>query len=695
MRKIISIIIVIIMGILTQSNYVESLELTTFNNSLSSENLTFTNTDLEDIRYFKIYNNSNIFYSTLNLSGFNHTGIDEVQNLTVVCEQEYYNFSNASFSSSVGDVQLNAGLCGGAGSWDSLVLLPQSTISGTKGMGTSFSSFADAEAIDCANQTYTSSSSINFQSTGGVIQNRVICTQTQGGYFGKFYLNGSIESDGNNTKVTFWFYNKSSFPNNVNIDTANDSGSDFINTTVFNTTRNININITAIQNYLVTCTLDSSKYCHVPIKFNSTTVGKLQVSDINITYYITPNITQNSQNNFTQTLAINQNITFTLNVAHDIAENVTYNFTANNNRNFTVGFSQIQLNTTNTDTSSSNITISVNSTSSLSNHSFNITATRIEDNKAFNFTVYITTSNNSAILSWNTTNWVQTGDSSQTFTRAFQVNNTGNYNASRCTFNINKGGGTGNLNSFMSVNDSNFFIENGTSNDIEVNIIQPTAATYSNEFLEIYCNGTSDNNLVYSSQDVELTFTISSPSSSSSGGGGGSSVTTTIIQQVKDGNITGIVDWGKPSHYITIYSIPNTPSGSFVIANIGNNKIVANLSITEYLGKVVTYRICDLDKQSCNSLGQSTTIEVGETKLLLFETNIKEDFEIIQGQFILKDSENDKIHSLDVTVDKPLGFPIIQFIFELSGGRVSGTTIAFILFIMTMILGYSLGSVLL
>lgn len=51
-----------------------------------------------------------------------------------------------------------------------------------------------------------------------------------------------------------------------------------------NSPQQVDLNSTLINNYLSTCTPDSNGNCDVPFKLHSDTAGKIQVSDINITY---------------------------------------------------------------------------------------------------------------------------------------------------------------------------------------------------------------------------------------------------------------------------------------------------------------------------------------------------------------------------------------------------------------------------
>jgi len=106
-------------------------------------------------------------------------------------------------------------------------------------------------------------------------------------YFWVLDQNFSVEPPGD----IYMYLKNSSYPENVTIDTGLDGGNDYTNTTVFNTSEIVDLNITAINNYLHdTCTADwATGYCDVPFNVSSVAVGILEISDINVTgEYIPP-----------------------------------------------------------------------------------------------------------------------------------------------------------------------------------------------------------------------------------------------------------------------------------------------------------------------------------------------------------------------------------------------------------------------
>jgi hypothetical protein len=77
------------------------------------------------------------------------------------------------------------------------------------------------------------------------------------------------------------YYNCTS---NITIDSGDDGINDYINTTYFKGSETINLNTTAINNYLSTCSADSNGLCNVPFNISSDSAGKLKISAINITF---------------------------------------------------------------------------------------------------------------------------------------------------------------------------------------------------------------------------------------------------------------------------------------------------------------------------------------------------------------------------------------------------------------------------
>ncbi len=76
-----------------------------------------------------------------------------------------------------------------------------------------------------------------------------------------------------------------SFPDTPYLDVGDNGNKDWNETGEFNTSRDDqDINITAIQDFLDTCTADSNGNCSVPLVFHSDVTGIIEISDISISY---------------------------------------------------------------------------------------------------------------------------------------------------------------------------------------------------------------------------------------------------------------------------------------------------------------------------------------------------------------------------------------------------------------------------
>ncbi len=127
------------------------------------------------------------------------------------------------------------------------------------------------------------------------------------------------------------------FPNSVKIDTGNDGIFDYINNTLYNSSELIDLNNTALNSFLQSCSYNSNKNCNVPIKFSVLYPGNLSLNDLSVnltlpiskmsptsyitedsawgpltnntytnsTYIVYLNITKAGVNNLTKTLFIN------------------------------------------------------------------------------------------------------------------------------------------------------------------------------------------------------------------------------------------------------------------------------------------------------------------------------------------------------------------------------------------------------
>jgi hypothetical protein len=88
---------------------------------------------------------------------------------------------------------------------------------------------------------------------------------------------------------------------------------DFNQSGIFNTTVQVNLNETSIQQYLSSCTPDAYNRCLVPFTLHSDTAGIINVNDIYVKYHI-GNITGET---YEDTVMEGTNSTYTLTVRHD------------------------------------------------------------------------------------------------------------------------------------------------------------------------------------------------------------------------------------------------------------------------------------------------------------------------------------------------------------------------------------------
>jgi hypothetical protein len=112
------------------------------------------------------------------------------------------------------------------------------------------------------------------------------------------------------------FYN-GSFPENITIDTGDDGNNDYENTTVFQDEEKIDLNTTAFQNYIDNICISTT--CVVPIVIRSKSIGRIEISQIDIKYSSTPeNITLDVGNDgdidFSQTGSFTTSLIADLNI---------------------------------------------------------------------------------------------------------------------------------------------------------------------------------------------------------------------------------------------------------------------------------------------------------------------------------------------------------------------------------------------
>lgn len=427
------------------------------------------------------------------------------------------------------------------------------------------------------------------------------------------------------------------------------------NETIFNSTASVSDFSTSLQSAVDSCSPDTNGYCNVSLLFHSDTAGKIEISNINISYYADPySIHTGGIENYTQTASPSQQLTFNITIDHDYIEDInqtsTYNFTSNTTTNFTIAFEETSILVGDESENHTKVNINVSATPTAETHSFEIKITRIENSETYIFPVTITVSSYAAEIGYiSPSPWNYSDYSDTTATQTYDIVNTGSYDATNCTFRITKFGGTGNLNTYLTQNESLFTVTNTTNKSILLSIVNPAAATYSNEYLQLDCIGNVDNNTVSSTTNPELTFTISTRPSATSGGGGSSTV-------VESGDV--ILDFGTQFFTFTVIGVPKKTSKTIRVKNIGTAPFSGEILIDGVVKKYITQaKVCDLSN-ICSE--DSIDILAGESKFLTIDANF--DKTLGDGsEGILKFAGN-QIFELPIIVDRPPGYKAYSFI---------------------------------
>lgn len=316
--------------------------------------------------------------------------------------------------------------------------------------------------------------------------------------------------------------------------------------------------------------------CIIPAQLHSDSAGILQINAISMKSLIPPKLTQSGLTNFTQTVQANQNLTFNLLISHDFTPDTnftaTYNITfSNNNSNTTLGSQFTRIIVTNDSTNTTEISINISSIASLINYSFNVTVTEENEDTRTQFPVFLTIVNKTAIISFtDTSNWVVSGNNDANFTNELTISNTGNLNATSCTFRM-----TDDLNAFLSQNESDFTIEDGTNKTILVTIENPSIAIY-DEFLILDCD--SNGNTISTSPNINAIFIITAPAVGVSTGGGGSP--TEIVCDQDEVKWSLKTTSGTSAFSLLLPTESSRPrSRDLVLNNFGTEEVTIELTI--------------------------------------------------------------------------------------------------------------------
>ena len=166
--------------------------------------------------------------------------------------------------------------------------------------------------------------------------------------------------------------------------------------------------------------------------------------------------------------------------------------------------------------------------------------------------VFVPPNNTASIGFVNNTPWINTGYASSVFVKEFEVNNSGNHNASNCSFYSN-----GQLSSYMS--QTSFFVGAGNvSARSNLSITGVPVGGYV-ENMNVRCVGSDGGTIVFSSIPSTLIFLIGSPGTV----GGGGSPTYIIV----NGNETIKVLSDRRTNYYSVFAVPGGKKSRQLLIN--------------------------------------------------------------------------------------------------------------------------------
>jgi len=376
------------------------------------------------------------------------------------------------------------------------------------------------------------------------------------------------------------------------------------------------------------------------------------VQDVNVTTEV------DSLAYFNYTLQLENYTTFTLSLQQDQNTTLEYNITDNHNASFisAVSYSNTTLSLINTTEAS--ITVTLNSSNVAGSQTFNITLTRIIDGQTFNLPVTIRVSSSSAVLTISpTTIWLLNTYNSETNTRVITISNTV-YNASECNFVASDG-----LDSYLSYTE--FSIEEGTSVDVTLSIVNPAIGLYDGSIRLVCDNGTNDGYPAYSNS-FDYTVISSAPPTDSSGGGGGGSGDYDLDEEELNDTITKIItQQNSMSVYIQFYYpgherlISYLPTDDFykevVIKAIGGDIKEATLFFSDNLKPYFSGAICELRTGDCHT---KIDFKEGEEKYIFAMGNLSDDIFLNEFYDTGKIDGFVQVYSNNVAVSQPYNITI-------------------------------------
>jgi len=257
----------------------------------ASELFTFTGPG-GDSSYFSIYRNSTVTYAKMNITGLENFEQDELEDsysctgsfrVSQPCaysvDETLSTFAEALYGTAayvyvnhttlVGDTNITYKIrC-----WDDTGIsdLDAFNVSCWNYTTSAWSQFHDKVSMDCNTGT-PSIQNVSYQLSSSCLSS------------GSFRLRYYMYSDAGGSQQLFEDWSTAaSYPNNVSVDVGDDGVIDYAGTTTLSSSVNIDLNATAIQNYLDACQTSS---CSVPIDIYSVTAGIVNASNIDIRYDI-------------------------------------------------------------------------------------------------------------------------------------------------------------------------------------------------------------------------------------------------------------------------------------------------------------------------------------------------------------------------------------------------------------------------
>lgn len=265
---------------------------------------------------------------------------------------------------------------------------------------------------------------------------------------------------------------------------------------------------------------------------NNTT--DLVSNDSTIYYFEDPVL---SPENITQTLAIGEkwyNLTINVTTGTYPTDPFFYNFSLlgdlTNTTLMNITLSKDRLNVTN-QSNQTILTLNVTTNTSLNGtYTGYVNVTREKDNLSWTIpvTLYFENLLGKVVVNNAATDpWIESTTNSGIITKAWTINNTGNYTLTNCNASIRVIGGYPNLNPYTSFNETAFTIANSSNKNVTATINNPPIGYYYQNYLYIECISSpagAIDTLDTNEPVLAITVTATIPNPSGGSGGGGATV---------------------------------------------------------------------------------------------------------------------------------------------------------------------------